>query len=75
MSTSLAKSSKSKSPAQMLIEAVKRAGEMYEAAVKRAEADYFERLKKATEAAVGNPEVIVPPPPPPQQTEPQQATA
>ncbi len=54
MSTGLLKSSKSKSPTQMLIDAVGRAGEMYQAAIKRAEADYFERIKKATEAAVGD---------------------
>lgn len=44
---------------RMHLDVVNRARESYVAAIKRAEADYFEKIKRATEAMVG--EVVVGP--------------
>lgn len=76
MATGLTKSSK-KTVVQLYLEAVERAREMYFAAVKRAEADLVERMKKAMEALDGDGDdgERIATPPLPQQPEQQQSAA
>jgi hypothetical protein len=57
MSTALVKSSKavkgSTSAVRSHLDAVERARELYLATIKRAEADYFDRIKRATDLMAG----------------------
>jgi hypothetical protein len=58
MNTAIARSSKaikgSTSTVRMHLDAVERAREIYLAAMKRLEADYFERINRATEILTGS---------------------
>ena len=74
MATELVKPSKavkgSTSLVRQHLDAVERAREIYLASIKRAEAEYFERIKRATEIVSGEPEQTEMQPAP--QAEPQQ---